>query len=118
MTTGDAGRNGPVTASSLPTMITCEGVGCTVEGCVVEGARREMKVLTVLRNSGAVARWERRIAEGKLTRFQNGFRVLVDLNEVDAMLRGERHRGAITVARMLHESPTDPCNPWPEWLPG
>lgn len=34
---------------------------------------------------------ERRIAEGKLTRFQNGFRVLVDLNEVDAMLRGERH---------------------------
>lgn len=34
---------------------------------------------------------ERRIAEGKLTRFQNGFRVLVDLNEIDAMLRGERH---------------------------
>ena len=33
---------------------------------------------------------ERRIAEGKLTRFQNGFRVLVDLNEIDAMLRGER----------------------------
>ncbi len=28
---------------------------------------------------------------GKLTRFQNGFRVLVDLNEIDAMLRGERH---------------------------
>ncbi|MGO1385432.1 MAG: DNA-binding protein [Arachnia sp.] len=34
---------------------------------------------------------ERRIAEGKLTRFQNGFRVLVDLNEIDAMLRGARH---------------------------
>ncbi len=31
---------------------------------------------------------ERRIAEGKLTRFRNGFRVLVDLNEIDAMLRG------------------------------
>lgn len=36
---------------------------------------------------------ERRIAEGRLTRFKNGCSVLVDLNEVDAMLRGERrHR--------------------------
>ena len=33
---------------------------------------------------------ERRIAEGKLTRFKNGFRVLVDLNEIDSLLRGER----------------------------
>lgn len=32
---------------------------------------------------------ERRIAEGKLTRFRNGFRVLVDLNEIDALLRGD-----------------------------
>lgn len=32
---------------------------------------------------------ERRIAEGKLTRFRNGFRVLVDLNEIDAMLQGK-----------------------------
>lgn len=31
---------------------------------------------------------ERRLAEGKLTRFKNGARVLVDLNEVDAFLRG------------------------------
>ena len=33
---------------------------------------------------------ERRMAEGKLTRFRNGFRVLVDLNEIDALLRGDR----------------------------
>lgn len=33
---------------------------------------------------------ERRIAEGRLTRFKNGFRVLVDLNEIDSLLRGER----------------------------
>ena len=33
---------------------------------------------------------ERRMAEGKLTRFKNGFRVLVDLNEIDSLLRGER----------------------------
>lgn len=33
---------------------------------------------------------ERRISEGKLTRFNNGSRVLVDLNEIDALLRGER----------------------------
>ncbi len=33
---------------------------------------------------------ERRIAEGKLTRFKNGFRVIVDLNEIDSLLRGER----------------------------
>jgi len=33
---------------------------------------------------------ERRIAEGRLTRFKNGYRVLVDLNEIDALLRGER----------------------------
>lgn len=33
---------------------------------------------------------ERRISEGKLTRYKNGFRVLVDLNEIDAMLRGQR----------------------------
>ncbi|SHI99178.1 hypothetical protein SAMN02745244_01489 [Tessaracoccus bendigoensis DSM 12906] len=33
---------------------------------------------------------ERRISEGKLTRYKNGFRVLVDLDEVDALLRGER----------------------------
>lgn len=32
---------------------------------------------------------ERRIAEGKLTRFRNGFRVLVDLNEIDSLLRGD-----------------------------
>lgn len=38
---------------------------------------------------------ERRIAEGQLTRFKNGFRVLVDLNEIDSLLRGElrSHRG-------------------------
>lgn len=33
---------------------------------------------------------ERRIAEGKLTRYKNGFRVIVDLNEIDSLLRGER----------------------------
>ena len=33
---------------------------------------------------------ERRLAEGKLTRFKNGFRVLVDLNEIDSLLRGDR----------------------------
>jgi len=33
---------------------------------------------------------ERRMAEGKLTRYKNGFRVLVDLNEIDLLLRGER----------------------------
>lgn len=33
---------------------------------------------------------ERRMAEGKLTRYRNGFRVLVDLNEIDSLLRGER----------------------------
>ena len=32
---------------------------------------------------------ERRIAEGKLTRYKNGFRVLVDLNEIDSLLRGD-----------------------------
>lgn len=31
---------------------------------------------------------ERRLSEGKLTRFNNGARVLLDLNEVDALLRG------------------------------
>ncbi len=31
---------------------------------------------------------ERRLSEGKLTRFNNGARVLVDLNEIDALLRG------------------------------
>jgi len=30
------------------------------------------------------------MAEGKLTRYKNGFRVLVDLNEIDLLLRGER----------------------------
>lgn len=35
---------------------------------------------------------ERRIAEGKLTRYQNGFRVLVDLNEIYLMLRRETLR--------------------------
>lgn len=38
---------------------------------------------------------ERRIAEGKLTRLRNGFRVLVDLNEVDALLRGEPFPGRV-----------------------
>lgn len=33
---------------------------------------------------------ERRLAEGRLTRYKNGYRVLVDLNEIDALLRGER----------------------------
>jgi hypothetical protein len=33
---------------------------------------------------------ERRMAEGKLTRYKNGFRVLVDLNEIDSLLRGDR----------------------------
>lgn len=33
---------------------------------------------------------ERRLAEGKLTRYKNGYRVLVDLNEIDSLLRGER----------------------------
>ena len=33
---------------------------------------------------------ERRMAEGKLTRYKNGFRVLVDLDEIDSLLRGER----------------------------
>ncbi|MGO1385337.1 MAG: hypothetical protein ACTHU1_11210 [Arachnia sp.] len=33
---------------------------------------------------------ERRMAEGKLTRFKNGFRVPVDLNEIDSLLRSER----------------------------
>ena len=33
---------------------------------------------------------ERRISEGKLTRYKNGFRVLVDLNEIDSLRRGER----------------------------
>lgn len=33
---------------------------------------------------------ERRMSEGKLTRYKNGFRVLVDLNEIDSLLRGER----------------------------
>ena len=32
---------------------------------------------------------ERHIAEGKLTRYKNGFRVLVDLNEIDSLLRGD-----------------------------
>ena len=30
------------------------------------------------------------MAEGKLTRYKNGFRALVDLNEIDALPRGER----------------------------
>lgn len=30
---------------------------------------------------------ERRLSEGKLTRFNNGARVLLDLNETDALLR-------------------------------
>lgn len=30
------------------------------------------------------------MAEGKLTRFKNGFRVPVDLNEIDSLLRSER----------------------------
>ncbi|VEP39123.1 hypothetical protein TLA_TLA_00547 [Tessaracoccus lapidicaptus] len=30
------------------------------------------------------------MAEGKLTRFKNGFRVLVDLNEIDTLLLGGR----------------------------
>ncbi len=33
---------------------------------------------------------ERRLAEGKLTRYKNGYRVIVDLNEIDSLLRGER----------------------------
>ncbi len=32
------------------------------------------------------------MAEGKLTRYKNGFRVLVDLNEIDALLRGDRRQ--------------------------
>ncbi len=30
------------------------------------------------------------MAEGKLTRYKNGFRPLVDLNEIDALPRRER----------------------------
>lgn len=35
---------------------------------------------------------ERRIVEGKLTRYKNGFRVIVDLNEIDALLRSHHTR--------------------------
>lgn len=33
---------------------------------------------------------ERRLAEGKLTQFKNGYRVLVNLNEIDLLLRENR----------------------------
>lgn len=51
---------------------------------------------------------ERRLAEGKLTRFKNGFRVLVDLNEIDSLLRGDHQLGRLEqqIADLL-EAPVD-----------